>query len=129
MTQLTAAARVRSRRQAPGSGWHHTAGVWHYCLVMAGLKMTFSLDETTAAQLARTAERLRTSKSAVVREAVAEYAARAGRMSEAERRKALRAFDELVYRIPQRPAVEVDEELAALRRTRRAGGRRSPSEP
>ena len=91
--------------------------------------MTFSLDETTAAQLARTAERLRTSKSAVVREAIAEYAARAGRMGEAERRKALRAFDDLVPRIPQRPAVEVDEELASLRRARRAGGRRSPSAP
>ncbi len=96
---------------------------------MASLKMTFSLDETTAAQLARTAERLRTSKSAVVREAVAEYAARAGRMSEAERRKALRAFDELVHKIPERPATEVDEELASLRRARRAGGRRSPGEP
>ncbi|MBP9143748.1 MAG: ribbon-helix-helix protein, CopG family [Thermoanaerobaculia bacterium] len=95
---------------------------------MAPLKMTFSLDETTAAQLARTAERLRTSKSAVVREAVAEYAARAGRMSEAERRKALRAFDELVHKIPARPAIEVDGELASLRRARRAGGRRSPAE-
>ena len=96
---------------------------------MAGLKMTFSLDATTAAQLARTAARLQTSKSAVVREAIAEYAARAGRMSEAERRKALRSFDELVHKIPQRRAIEVDEELAALRRARRAGGRRSPSEP
>ena len=47
---------------------------------MAPLKMTFSLDERTAAQLTRTAERLQTSKSAVVREAVAEYAARAGAM-------------------------------------------------
>ena len=91
--------------------------------------MTFSLDATTAAQLARTAARLQTSKSAVVREAIAEYAARAGRMSEAERRKALRSFDELVHKIPQRRAIEVDEELAALRRARRAGGRRSPSEP
>ena len=96
---------------------------------MAPLKMTFRLDETTAAQLARTAERMHTSKSAVVREAVAEYAARAGRMSETERRKTLRAFDELVPRIPHRPAAEVDEELAALRRARRAGGRRSPAEP
>jgi hypothetical protein len=50
-------------------------------------------------------------------------------MSEAERRKALRAFDELVHKIPVRPAVEVDEELASLRRARRAGGRRSPTEP
>lgn len=96
---------------------------------MASLKMTFSLDASTAAQLARTAERLQTSKSAVVREAVAEYAARAGRMSETERRKALRAFDELVHKIPERPAIEVDEELASLRRARRAGGRRSPGEP
>jgi len=94
---------------------------------MAPLKMTFSLDDTTAAQLARTAERLQTSKSAVVREAVAEYAARAGRMSEAERRRALRAFDELVDKIPQGPAARIDEELASLVRARHEGGRRSTS--
>lgn len=96
---------------------------------MAPIKMTFSLDDKTAAQLARTAERLQISKSAVVREAVADYAARAGRMSETERRKALRAFDEMVGKIPLGPAAAVDAELASLTLARRHGGRRSATEP
>lgn len=92
---------------------------------MAPLKMTFSLDRETASKLARTAARLRISKSAVVREAVSEYDARAGRMSEAERRKALQVFDTLVAKIPRRTAATVDRELEALAASRRAGGRRS----
>jgi hypothetical protein len=47
-----------------------------------------------------------------------------GRLSERERVRMLRAFDELVPRIPARSAVEVDRELRAIRRARRAGGRR-----
>ncbi|MEO7794258.1 MAG: ribbon-helix-helix protein, CopG family [Thermoanaerobaculia bacterium] len=95
---------------------------------MAVLKMTFSLDEESAAQLARTAERLRMSKSAVVREAVADYAARAGRLSEAERLRALQLFDELVEKIPRSSAAKVDKELVSVTRSRRQGGRRSPSD-
>jgi predicted transcriptional regulator len=91
---------------------------------MAPLKMTFHLDDETAARLERTAARLKTSKSAVVREAVAEYAARAGQLSESERREALRTFDDFVGRIPKTAAAAVDEELAALARARRRGGRR-----
>lgn len=85
--------------------------------------MTFSLDRATAARLSRAAERLGKPKSAVVREAIAEYAARVGQLSEAERREALRIFDRLVPAIPPRPATAVDAELAELRRARRAGGR------
>lgn len=87
------------------------------------VKMTFSLDAATAQELDRTAERLRLPKSHVVREAIHEYAARAGRLSESERRRLLRAFDELVPQIPQRDQSEVDAELAEIRRARRAGGR------
>lgn len=91
---------------------------------MASVKMTFSLDEATAAELDLTAERLGMAKSRVVREAVHEYAERVGRLSEAERRRLLAVFDEVVPRIPPRPAAEVDRELAEIRRARRAGGRR-----
>lgn len=96
---------------------------------MASVKMTFSLDRTTAARIDQTAQRLGKAKSEVVREAVADYAARVGRLSEGERRELLRSFDRLVPAIPKRPAAEVDTELAELRRARRAGGRGSASPP
>ncbi len=90
---------------------------------MATLKMTFSLDETTAARLARTADRLGKPKSEVVREAIAEYAAQAGRLSESERCELLSAFDRLVPAIPAQPVEGVDAELAGIRQARRGGGR------
>ncbi len=87
-------------------------------------KLTFSLDEETVERLRTTAERLRKPQSQVVREAVAEYAARAGRLSDAERATLLRAFDRLVPAIPSRPASEVDAEIRQVRAARRRGGRR-----
>jgi hypothetical protein len=90
---------------------------------MATIKMTFSLDEATARRLEQTAERLAVAKSAVVREAIHEYAERTGRLGDAERRRLLRSFDELVAAIPGRPADEVDQELAEIRRARATGGR------
>jgi hypothetical protein len=50
-----------------------------------------------------------------------------GRLSTAERRRLLEAFDRLVPAIPIRPQGEVDRELIELRRARRLGGRRSRS--
>ena len=90
---------------------------------MAAVKMTFSLDEKTANRLNLTAERLNLAKSAVVREAILDYAARAGRMSDKERRRMLRAFDVYVQEIPDRPVEEVERELEEIRRSRHAGGR------
>lgn len=95
---------------------------------MATIKMTFSLDEATAARLNQTAERLSLAKSEVVREAIQEYAARAGRLSEKERQRLLQAFDSFVPEIPERPAEEVDEELAEIRRARQGGGRGGSAE-
>jgi metal-responsive CopG/Arc/MetJ family transcriptional regulator len=89
-------------------------------------KRTFTLDDETAARIDRTAARLGTSRSRVVREAVREYAARAGQLGDEERRRLLSVFDDLVSRIPARPAAEADREIAAVRRARRAGGRRTP---
>lgn len=87
--------------------------------------MTFTFDETTAAMLRSTAARLGKPQSAVVREAVAEYSTRAGRLTESERLRLLRAFDELVPAIRARSREEIERELQEIRRARRSGGRRS----
>ena len=48
-------------------------------------RVTFSLDEATVAQIRQTAARLRKAQSHIVRDAVADYAARSDRLSERER--------------------------------------------
>ena len=100
--------------------------LWHYGIGM--VKMTFSVDDGTARTLRTTAERLRKPQSLVVREAVAEYAARAGRLTEAERRRMLAALDAIMKRPPTRPQAGVARELKAIRRARRQGGRGHRSE-
>jgi hypothetical protein len=92
---------------------------------MALHKMTFSLDGETVTRLRTAADRLHMPYSQVIREAVAEYAARVGRLGEAERVALLRTFDRLLPGIPPRPASAVDAELRALRAARRQGGRRA----
>ena len=89
------------------------------------VKVTFTLDEETVERLRLTAARLRKPQSQVVREAVAEYAAAAGRLSEAERRTILDVFDRVLAGVPRKPAREIDEELREIRAARRRGGRRT----
>jgi hypothetical protein len=89
------------------------------------VKVTFTLDESTVEALRLSAERLSRPQSAVVREAINDYALRVGRLSETERRQMLRTFDRLVPRIPRRPLAEIEREIDEIRRSRRAGGRRS----
>ena len=86
-------------------------------------RATFTLDEETETVLRRTAERLSKSKSEIVREAVQEYGARVGRLSESERLRLLAAFDTHIPRIPERPLTDVEDELDMIRRSRRLGGR------
>ena len=88
------------------------------------VKLTFSVDEATAQTLKKTAERLRKPQSMVVREAVAEYAARAGRLTESERRHLLKAVDKMMAQPTTRAQSEVARELRAVRRPRRQGGHR-----
>jgi predicted transcriptional regulator len=92
------------------------------------VKVTFSVDEATARTLKMTAERLRKPQSMIVREAVAEYAARAGRLTDAERRRMLRVIDEITARPATRSQAEIDRELREIRQARRRGGRRHPVE-
>jgi predicted transcriptional regulator len=91
---------------------------------MATAKVTFTLDRDTLSKLADAAARLSRPKSQVVREAIADYYARLGRLSEAERARMLSDFDRLVPAIPNRPAAEVEAELREIRKARKAGGRR-----
>ena len=98
--------------------------IWYYGISMALVKMTFSLDAETVARLRTTADRVRLPQSQVVREAIAEYAVRVGRLSEDERAELLRAFDRLLPAVPRTAAAAVDAELRELRAARRRGGRR-----
>ena len=94
---------------------------------MATSKVTFTLDEETVHRIEDAAERLAKPKSQIVREAVADYHSRIGRLSESERQRMLKVFDTLVPRIPVRPQREVEDELREIRRARRSGGRLSIS--
>jgi hypothetical protein len=90
-------------------------------------RATFSLDDATIAEIRRTAARLRKPQSHVVRDAIADYAARADRLSEAERTRLLGVLADLRGAKPTRPSADVDREVAAIRASRRAGGRRHKS--
>jgi hypothetical protein len=89
------------------------------------VRATFALDEDTIAQIRRTAEKLRKPQSHVVREAVAEYAARADRLSERERLHLLDVIERIGQHKPTRSARAVTAELADVRAARRRGGRQS----
>ena len=90
-------------------------------------RATFSLDPATIAEIKRTAERLRKPQSHVIREAVADYAARTDRLSERERRHLLGVLAGLRASKPESSSRAVDAELRAVRQARRAGGRRHGS--
>lgn len=92
------------------------------------VKVTFTFDEETVAALRRAAARLAKPRSAVVREAIREYAQRVGKLSEEERRGLLGIFDTVLPKIPARPASETHAELKEIRAARRRGGRRHPVE-
>ncbi|HEU4689070.1 MAG TPA: ribbon-helix-helix protein, CopG family [Vicinamibacterales bacterium] len=89
------------------------------------VKVTFTLDDDTVARLRRIAERARKPQSLVVREAIAEYAARGDRLTEEECSRALKAYDALAPAVRRRPAAEIARELRELRTARRSGGRRT----
>lgn len=95
---------------------------------MVTRKVTFTLDHDTLQHLEDDATHVKKPKSAVVREALADYHRRNGRMSDEERREWLRSFDELIPTVRRRRPAEVRRELAAIRAERRTGGRRHPAE-
>jgi hypothetical protein len=88
-------------------------------------KVTLTLDESTVSRLRDASVRLAKPKSEIIREAIREFYDRIGRLSERERVGMLRAFDELVPRIPSRGAMEVDREFTAVRKARKMGRRQT----
>ena len=83
------------------------------------------MDDDTVRTLRRAAERTGKTQSAVVREAITRYEANTDRLTEEERQRMVRLFDELLSRPPDRTQAEVDAEIREIRRARRHGGRRT----
>ncbi len=88
------------------------------------VKVTYSLDDETVGRLRAIAARTGKAQSQIVREAIAEYARQAGRLTDEERTAMLALFDRVVPSIPARPARAADDEIRAVRAARRVGGRR-----
>jgi len=89
------------------------------------VKVTFTLDDATVKEIRRTAERLGRPQSQVVREAVAEYAARADQVTERERLHAVTLLEKLKKNPSSSAGSAVDTELRLVRTARRTGGRRT----
>jgi len=87
--------------------------------------MTFTFDEQTVRVLRQTASKLKRPQSAVVREAIQDFASRADRLSDEERKRMLNALDRAIARAPEHSKDEIDEEIAEIRRLRRTTGRRT----
>jgi len=87
------------------------------------VKVTFTLDDQTVATLRRSAERLGRPQSAVVRDAIADYADRIGRLSPHEQTRMLQVIDALRVQPVTASDAAVDAELRDLRRSRRAATR------
>lgn len=92
---------------------------------MATSKVTFTLDQATVARLQDAAARLAKPKSEIVREAILDFHDRLDRLSERERTRLLKVFDEYVTAMPLENSTGVDREISEIRRARRAGGRRA----
>jgi hypothetical protein len=92
------------------------------------VKMTFTFDDDTVVTLRRTATRLNKPQSAIVREAIRDYASRTDRLTGEEQKHMLRVLDRVLARRSNRTAREVDSELAHIRKARKSGGRRTRSE-
>ncbi len=87
------------------------------------VKVTYSLDDATVRRIRTVASRLGIPQSQMVREAVADYAARKDRLSEAERLRMLEVLHRLRDAPPRRSRAEVDGELREIRDARRRGWR------
>ncbi len=83
------------------------------------VKVTYSLDEATVRRIRAGARRLEIAQSEFVREAVADYAARKDRLSEAERLRMLEVLERIRNSPPSRPQEEVEAELREIREARK----------
>ena len=85
------------------------------------VRATYSLDEATVRRLRRTAERLGKPQSQIVREAIADYAARCDRLTEVERLSMLEVLGRFRREQVVGSADAVDAELREIRESRRVG--------
>jgi hypothetical protein len=91
-------------------------------------KVTFTFDDLTIRKLENAAQKVKKPKSEVVRQAIADYHDRIGRLSESERLRLLKIIDEIAARpVTKRSRKDVDREIAEIRTARRGSGRRHPS--
>jgi predicted transcriptional regulator len=88
------------------------------------IKVTYTLDDETVAKIRLAATRANKPQSAIVREAVAHYAADPERPGHEDVRRKLRILDAILATPPTRTARAVDQELRELRKSRRAGWQR-----
>lgn len=93
---------------------------------MSMVKVTYSLDDATVRRIRAVSARLGIPQSQMVREAVADYAARKDRLSEAERLRVLEVLERIGESPPSRPQEEVDAELREIRAARKRAWRRGP---
>ncbi|MGE0816753.1 MAG: ribbon-helix-helix protein, CopG family [Vicinamibacterales bacterium] len=91
------------------------------------VKVTFTLDDATVATLKRTAARVRRPQSWVVREAVAEYGAKASQLTPDEQKRMLDVLTWAKGLPVAGTQRDVDRENAEIRRSRRlSSARRTP---
>ena len=90
---------------------------------MSMVKVTYSLDDTTVRRIRAVSARLGIPQSQMVREAVADYAARKDRLSEAERLRMLEVLERIRGSPPSRPQEEVNAELREIREARKRAWR------
>lgn len=93
---------------------------------MSMVKVTYSFDEATVRRIRAVSSRLGIPQSQMVREAVADYAARKDRLSEAERLRMLEVLERIRDSPPSRPQEEVDAELREIRAARKRAWRSKP---
>ncbi len=90
------------------------------------VKMTFTLDDQTVLKLRRTAARHNKPQSWVVREAVADYAAKSDMLTPEEKARMLEVLERLRQSPIEGTSADVDREIAEIRASRRAAGLRRP---
>jgi predicted transcriptional regulator len=91
------------------------------------VKMTFTLDDDTVGKLKRAAARHKKPQSWVVREAVADYAAKSDMLSPEEKARMLAVLERFRQTPLTGTQADADREIAEIRRSRRASSlKRNP---
>ena len=91
------------------------------------VKVTFTLDDATVTQLRRVSGQKKKPQSWVVREAVADYAAKADSLAPEEKQRMLEALEAFRRTPITGTAADVEQEIAEIRASRRASGlKRTP---